>query len=107
MEATHRDRQRVRGRGSLRAGWLNALPPLILFAIHERPEKFYFVAFVFIKDFDMDKNLFTVYYAPLRSYVDRCSRKLGNLLRDCLPDVLLIAVSVAAIMCIWEFCFWR
>ena len=55
----------------------------------------------------MDKNLFTVYYAPLRSYVDRCSRKLGNLLRDCLPDVLLIAVSVAAIMCIWEFCFWR
>lgn len=55
----------------------------------------------------MDKNLFTVYYAPLRPYVKRYSRKLGNFLRDWLPDALLIAVSVAAIMCIWEFCFWR
>ena len=55
----------------------------------------------------MNKNQFTVYYAPLRPYVNRYLRKLGQFLHDWLPDVLLIAVSVAAIMCIWEFCFWH
>lgn len=55
----------------------------------------------------MNKNQFTFYYAPLRPYVNRYSRKLVNFLRDWLPDVLLIAVSVAAIMLLWEICFWH
>ena len=43
----------------------------------ERRDNFYFVAFVFIKEFTMFKNWFTLRYAPLRPYVNRCARRIA------------------------------
>ena len=55
----------------------------------------------------MDKNWFTLRYAPLRPYVTRYSRKLGRFLWDNVPDVLVILASVWILLQIWELCFWR
>lgn len=55
----------------------------------------------------MYKNLVTLYYAPLRPYVNRYLRKLGKFCKDVLPDVLVILVSVWLMMQLWEFCFWH
>lgn len=55
----------------------------------------------------MDKNRFTLYYAPLRPYVNKFARRLGRFLYDWLPDVILIFVCVWLFMQLWEFCFWN
>lgn len=73
----------------------------------ERQDNFYFVAFVFIKEFTMFKKWFTLRYAPLRPYVNRCARRIALFVWDWLPDLLVILVSVWILMQIWEMCFWH
>lgn len=55
----------------------------------------------------MIKKKVALYYAPLRPYVNRYTRRLGRFLWDWVPDLLVIFVSVWCIMQIWEFAFWH
>lgn len=55
----------------------------------------------------MFKKWFTLRYAPLRPYVNRCARRIALFVWDWLPDLLVILVSVWILMQIWEMCFWH
>lgn len=55
----------------------------------------------------MHNKWFTLYYAPLRPYVNRFVQKTRRFLWDWLPDFLLIITSVVVFMFIWELCFWK
>ena len=53
----------------------------------------------------MIKKWFTLRYAPLRPYVNRCTRRLGRFFWDNVPDVLLIFISVWLLTQIGKLCF--